>query len=162
LSDERPTSLHLVRHTDAGDRDLFVGEDLTRPLSKKGRRQAIAVAERLFPARLARLVSSPAVRCVESLEPLAKSSGLSLEEADELVEGSDPVAALEFMLGLSPSSGAQLVACSHGDIITGIVETLLAGGVASEGRPRLEKGATTEFVLSPTGRPVLLRFVKAP
>ena len=70
--------LYLVRHAHAGSRSSWEGRDLHRPLSKKGRRQADAIADLLAEAGIERLLSSPARRCVQTLEPLAAQSGTKL------------------------------------------------------------------------------------
>ncbi len=68
-------TIYLVRHAKAGDRAGYDGDDTLRPLSGKGRRQAVAICERL--SRLivklpdALLLSSPYIRCIQTLEPLA-------------------------------------------------------------------------------------------
>ena len=46
-ADRRPMSIFVVRHAKAGSRDSWDGDDLLRPLTKAGRRQAEAVADRL-------------------------------------------------------------------------------------------------------------------
>lgn len=158
MTQRRAPALFLLRHADAGDRESFVGDDLTRPLSEKGRRQAASIAERLAPVGLASLVSSPALRCTETLAPLAALSGLALEEIDLLVEGADPDKALHFLLELEPRPGAAIVACSHGDVLGSIVATLLGRELAYEGSPKLQKGATVEVSFE-DDRPAHLRFV---
>jgi Histidine phosphatase superfamily (branch 1) len=91
-----PGEALLVRHADAGDRRAWSGPDELRPLDRSGRRQAAALAELLAPLAPRRIVSSPAVRCRETVEPLAAALGLPVEESDALAEGAprDPVRAL--------------------------------------------------------------------
>ena len=49
-----------------------VGDDRLRPLSGKGRAQSVLLADRLAPLAVGTLVSSPYLRCVETLQPLAE------------------------------------------------------------------------------------------
>ena len=66
------------------------------------------LAERDF----SRIVSSPYVRCVQSVEPLAEARGLHVEAVDALAEGAGEAAALELFRSLD----APAVACVHGDL----------------------------------------------
>jgi cyanophycinase len=135
---KRPTAaLYLVRHAEAGDRTRYVGDDLSRPLTEDGHEQAKEIAARLGSLPLARLVTSPARRCVETLDPLAEASGLALENLHQLVEGADPDDALATLLALTPMVTSRVVACSHGDVLTGIVATLLAQGAEADGKTKL-------------------------
>jgi 8-oxo-(d)GTP phosphatase len=77
-------TVYLVRHAKAGDREAWEGDDDLRPLSKPGRRQAAGLVDLLRPAGIRRLVSSPAVRCVQTLEPLGEALGLAVELDDAL------------------------------------------------------------------------------
>jgi 8-oxo-dGTP diphosphatase len=76
----------LKRHASAGDRDAWEEDDLLRPLDKRGRRQAAELVELLAPYELDRILSSPAVRCVQTVEPLAEARGLEIERREELSE----------------------------------------------------------------------------
>lgn len=68
----------------------------------------------LLPFGPERLVSSPYLRCRQTVEPLAAALALGLEEADELAEG----AGREQMLGLVRGLGdATAVLCTHGDLV---------------------------------------------
>jgi 8-oxo-(d)GTP phosphatase len=108
----------LVRHTRAGERDEWTGDDRLRPLDKKGRRQAEALAGTLAELGATRLLSSPYVRCVQTLEPAAERLGLPIEERDELAEGAsaDEVKALLHELG-----GSVPALSTHGDVIESLL-----------------------------------------
>ena len=77
----------LVRHAKAGDRSTWQGDDDGRPLTKAGRRQARALVDVFAGRPINRIVSSPAVRCVDTVEPLAEARGLAVEVRNELREG---------------------------------------------------------------------------
>ena len=72
--------LILVRHTSAGHKDDWAGEDLRRPLDAGGALDALLLADLLacFAPR-ARVISSPALRCTESVRPYAARFGGSVE-----------------------------------------------------------------------------------
>ena len=67
--------LYLVRHAKAGGRQEWRGDDRLRPLSKEGRRQADSLARRLARLTTGDLLSSPYLRCVQTVEPLASVVG---------------------------------------------------------------------------------------
>ncbi len=81
------STIHLIRHAKAKNRLTWEEPDHLRPLTKRGRREALAIAARLGEEPVARLVSSPFVRCVQTLEPLALALELPIETTDELAEG---------------------------------------------------------------------------
>jgi len=104
--------LLLVRHARAGDRKCWQGDDRLRPLDARGARQAERLVEVLAGHRLDRIVSSPYVRCVQTVEPLARGRGLPVEEREELAEG----AGLDAFIGLARELGAAAVSV-HGDLV---------------------------------------------
>lgn len=76
----------LVRHASAGDRYEWEGDDRLRPLDERGRRQANELVELLEQYEVTRLYSSPALRCVQTVEPFAQARGFDIEIRDELSE----------------------------------------------------------------------------
>jgi 8-oxo-(d)GTP phosphatase len=76
----------LVRHASAGDRYEWEGDDRLRPLDERGRRQADELVELLEQYEVTRLLSSPSLRCVQTVEPFAEAHGLGIEIRDELSE----------------------------------------------------------------------------
>lgn len=137
--------LFLIRHAQAGDRTNSQ-RDRFRPLTPKGHRRAEELAAILGHQGVARVLSSPATRCWQTVAPLAKAAGVEVEEVDELWEGSslDDVFALFDELVVP-----VVVACSHGDIIPEVVDALHRAGVPVTGRG-CEKGSI--WVLDHDGR----------
>jgi 8-oxo-(d)GTP phosphatase len=128
-------SLLVVRHADAGRRDHYQGDDRERPLSAKGRTQAASLVDMLRDYRPTAILSSPFVRCVETVQPLADALALPVETTDALAEGHQSEA-LEL---LAHRSGVSEVFCTHGDVAAAILEALAGrGDPADEGR--LQKG----------------------
>jgi len=78
---------YVVRHAKAGSRSHWSGDDRKRPLSKKGQQQAEAIASRLGNLRIASVFSSPYLRCVQTVEPLARKLHLEVTQSIELAEG---------------------------------------------------------------------------
>ncbi|MCW2966202.1 MAG: hypothetical protein JWO17_3454 [Actinomycetia bacterium] len=105
--------LLLVRHASAGDRDAWEGDDRERPLDERGRKQAEDLVERLELYPIEAILSSPARRCVETVEPLARSRGLEIEHRPELSEerqGAEGVALVRSL------AGRDVVVCGHGGL----------------------------------------------
>jgi 8-oxo-dGTP diphosphatase len=120
----------LVRHGRAGDRDEWTGDDRLRPLDKRGRRQADAMVAPLAGYALSRLVSSPYVRCVQTLEPLSARVGLPVEHDAAIAEGAPFEKARGLIIDrLGPG---PVVLCTHGDVVEALV---------GEGEPK-KKGST--------------------
>lgn len=132
-------ALYLVRHAKAGDRSTWDGDDRKRPLSKKGHAQASRLATSLHPLvtphREARLVSSPYVRCTQTLEPLALLLGRPVTRDSALAEGYDRDGALALLVALPVGS----VLCSHGDVIPDVMSALERRGAVFTNEPDWRK-----------------------
>ena len=63
---------YLVRHAKAGSRERWTAPDRDRPLTAAGRVQAAALT-RLLQATTRVVSSSPYLRCVETVAPLAEA-----------------------------------------------------------------------------------------
>ena len=119
----------LVRHARAGERARWSGDDQLRPLDGKGRRQADAIVAPLAGYAITRLVSSPYLRCVQTLDPLSERLTLPVEDDPALAEGVPAADALGLIERLGPG---PIVLCTHGDVMEALV---------GEGEPK-KKGAT--------------------
>lgn len=111
-------SLLLIRHAGAGDREDWEGDDLQRPLDERGRKQAERLVELLAPYPVARVVSSPADRCVQTVEPLARVRGLPVELREELGEDLQDTAGVALVRALADDDVA--VSC-HGGLSDALV-----------------------------------------
>jgi len=133
--------MYLLRHARAGRRSAWKGDDELRPLSKVGRRQAAALLDLLADAEIEQIVSSPYVRCVQSVQALSAERDLEIDVVDELREG----APLEDALRLVEKvSGHSTVLCTHGDIVQALLTHYKASGV-KVGKLRMEKGSVWAF-----------------
>jgi broad specificity phosphatase PhoE len=118
-------SVLLLRHAWAGKRDEWRGDDSLRPLDERGRLQALALRE-LATRGIRRIVSSPYRRCIETVEPLAAELGIAVEVDDRLAEGTPPPLALSLLADLEGG-----LACTHGDVIEGVLGYGLRKGAAA-------------------------------
>jgi phosphohistidine phosphatase SixA len=116
--------LILVRHASAGHRHHWAGEDLLRPLDAEGALDALLLADLLacFAPR-ARVISSPALRCTESVRPYAARFGGSVEAKavlalpgramDSFVDRTDRAETLRDLFRNLVAAGQPVVACLH-------------------------------------------------
>ena len=138
--------LLVVRHARAGRRSAWEGDDATRPLSARGQVQAEALVPLLAEYRPRRILSSPALRCFETVRPLADALDLPIESVGELAEGKG-TAALHL---LHRMAGETAVLSSHGDIAGEVLDALTPGLTAKDRRKlRLLKGEV--WVIQSTG-----------
>ncbi|WP_028661701.1 NUDIX hydrolase [Saccharomonospora saliphila] len=120
------TTLLLVRHAKAGNRENWTGDDDLRPLSDAGVRQARALRVLLRAFRPDRVVSAPRLRCVQTVQSVADDAGVEVELEPRLSEegyASDPVEGLALLRALAATGGTPVV-CSQGGAIPGLVATL--------------------------------------
>jgi broad specificity phosphatase PhoE len=131
--------IYLVRHAHAGNKAHWKGPDLARPLSAQGRKEALGLIDQLRDLPVRRLLSSPAERCLQTMEPLAGKLGQRIEPLDALgVDGTGP-AVLELLT--SPAM-AEAALCTHGEVIGKVFDELQAVGIELSGPLRWRKGST--------------------
>lgn len=133
--------IYLVRHGAAQSRKAWDGDDSLRPLTKKGRRQATGLVGLLDGAPVGRVMSSPSLRCIQTVEPLAEAYGLDVEIAPELREGTPAAAAVEIVRRQAREPTATVL-CSHGDVIPGVLGGLRKRGLHLVDPQRWAKGST--------------------
>ncbi len=131
----RRSTVYLVRHAKAGERRVWDGDDVERPLSKSGWKQAEALGKRLAKKHVTDLISSPYLRCVETLEPLAEALDRKVVADDRLLEGVGFEGALELLHEV----GDGAVLCSHGDVIPELIQALVRRGMEVKAPPDWRK-----------------------
>ncbi|MEX0663425.1 MAG: phosphoglycerate mutase family protein [Acidimicrobiia bacterium] len=135
--------LFVIRHAKAGSRDAWPADDELRPVSKAGRRQSSALAAFLANEGITRIVSSPAARCRQTVEPLAENLRLPVDLSDAIAEG----APLDESLALVDKVADETAAlCTHGDVVGNLLWHFERLGV-QVGEVRMEKASTWVFDL---------------
>jgi 8-oxo-dGTP diphosphatase len=140
-------SVYLVRHARAGSRGRWKGDDALRPLSKIGRGQSDEIAKRLLRKPIVTIVSSPFVRCVETVQPLADKRKLTVETSDSLAEGARLAQALRLF---EKVQDRESVLCTHGDVMEDLLDHFGRHGVKLRDH-RMEKGSIWVFDVGPGG-----------
>ena len=125
----------LVRHAKAGNPDKWAPPDDLRPLTARGEAQARTLVTLLADFEIVRVLSSPYLRCAQTVAPLAAALGRAVEPTDDLAEGQGP-AGLVLVRSLVWAAG-HTVLCTHGDVVEEVLDGL---GVRRDDGTR--KGAT--------------------
>ena len=133
LVPEQTVPLIVLRHASAGPKR---GDDLRRPLDAKGQRQAAVLASLLAAyAPHARVLSSPARRCVDTVRPYATQ----IEEHPDLLttSGVGP----EPLIRALVSAGQPAIVCVHRENLPAVIAAAYAAlGAPGPADPALPKG----------------------
>ncbi len=116
----------VVRHSAARPRDAWPRADAERPLVAAGRRQANAVGELLRCWRPEYLLSSPWLRCLETLAPYAGPEGLRVRTKGGLTESGyrrNPDRARRHLDRLI-QRGRPAALCTHRPVLVGLLAAL--------------------------------------
>lgn len=135
--------IHLVRHAHAGDPNAWTHDDDLRPLSDRGMGQAERLVGILAVPRPAVVYSSPSLRCVATVLPLARHLSMPVATLAELYEGGDAEAVVDRLV----AGPAPVVACTHGDVLANLLGLLIARGITLPSL-RTEKGSTWTLEVS--------------
>jgi 8-oxo-dGTP diphosphatase len=152
-------TVYLVRHARAGDRSRWTGDDWLRPLSVRGHRQAYLLIKLLADAKFDRILSSPYVRCMQTVVPIASARGLPVEPVEALGEGEPLGDGLE-LVQKHAISGALL--SMHGDLMPMLLDHYASSGVEMTDKLRWPKGCTWVLETDPTGEVVRARYLPPP
>ena len=126
----------LVRHGKAVPPEHWDGPDSTRPLLHKGLLQAQDIAGGLLAFGPELIVSSPATRCLATMEPLREMSGAlvkisqSISQEEYQSRGTRAIAAMEKRL----AKRTPTVMCSHGPVFPQLVSAAAQAGHADKGQ----------------------------
>lgn len=105
----------VARHARAQRRKAWQGADVRRPLTKGGRVRAMQLKDLFAAFGTERIVSSAAVRCVQTVHPYAEAAGLPLRGYESLTEEAhikNPEAAAATFASLLRKKRSRVV-CVH-------------------------------------------------
>jgi 8-oxo-dGTP diphosphatase len=122
---QRTWALIVLRHANAVARRHWRGPDLERPLTPRGRIQAQALPGVLAAYGVSRVISSPAVRCIETVRPYA-SGPLELDPAFDEVDVEEAKPAVLTLMD-TPEHAAPpggLVVCTHRPTLGPLLDAL--------------------------------------
>ena len=151
-------TFYVVRHAKAGSRSQWPEDDRLRPLNKKGIKQAEALIALLEALPITAVYSSPFLRCVQTVGPLARAHKLPVKQTSQLAEGHGLAGAMQVM-GHPKLDHAVL--STHGDIVWELVEVLVNQRVIKPGTGGFDKGSTWVVDVE-DGAFTRARFISAP
>jgi 8-oxo-dGTP diphosphatase len=126
-------ALIALRHGKAVPPGDWSGEDATRPLTERGVTQAVANVPTVSAWRPRKLITSPAVRCVATVAPLAAAYGLKTKQESGISQDAHEsgVGTVREVIGKRVRKRKSAVLCSHGPVLPEILrEIALATGTA--------------------------------
>src|ERR1700674_972388 len=151
-------ALYFIRHAKAGSRSHWQGDDRARPLSKSGVRQAEGLVSVLGSDAISAVFSSPYLRCVQTVEPLARARRLAVQETRHLAEGARLKGAYRF---IEDPDLDDAVLCTHGDVIQELVADLIRRRIVKASQVELDKGSIWVVEVE-DGSPVGAHYIPAP
>jgi 8-oxo-dGTP diphosphatase len=118
------TPLLVLRHSKAVPRKAWPGSDLSRPLSPAGREHANSLAAALAALGTQRVVSSDAVRCVDTVRPFAALHRIMVELEPLFSEEGFAVAGPRGAATVIDSlvGGVPAAVCSHRPVLPTLIE----------------------------------------
>jgi broad specificity phosphatase PhoE len=134
------------------------GNDRERALTKSGRKQAEELVSLLGAYPITAVWSSPYLRCVQTVEPIAKDRKLKVQETRYLAEGARLKGAYRF---IEDPDLEDTVLCTHGDVILELVDDLIRRRLIKPSQTAFEKGSTWAVEVE-DGSPVGARYIPAP
>ena len=152
-------TVYLIRHAKAGDRDTWCDDDRLRPLSGRGHRQARLLIDMLKDATFDRVLSSPFVRCMETVVPIAAARGLPVEPVEALAEGGRIDEALALV---RKHSDPGAILCMHGDLMPMLLDHYASAGIDIPDEREWPKGCTWALDTDPTGEVVRAIYLDPP
>jgi broad specificity phosphatase PhoE/ADP-ribose pyrophosphatase YjhB (NUDIX family) len=120
--------LLLVRHARSRSRSGWTGADPLRPLNPRGRERAKELIPILAAYGVTRVVTSPSVRCLDTVLPYAVAAGKRARLKPGLSEegfAEQPERAPYHLTRLLERGHAAVV-CSHGPVLPALLERLAA------------------------------------
>nr|WP_255573554.1 NUDIX domain-containing protein [Cryobacterium sp. TMT1-21] len=112
--------LLLVRGAAAMPRETWSLAEEDRPLAPEGRAMALSLRALSAFFEIDRILSAPAARCIETVEPLARSEILRVDVSPHLSDG--PIdRAMEL---IEDARGTGTVLCTHEEVVSGILTEL--------------------------------------
>ncbi len=146
-------ALIALRHAKAAF-DSPSGTDADRRLTPRGQAQARAVVPVLSAWGPTRIVSSTAARCLATVAPLAKSTGIEVKKAPQLsqdgweLQHHEPAGVRE-VVDRRVAKGRTTVLCSHAPVLPEILEQIAEATDSPNGARMTRAGilGTAEFTV---------------
>lgn len=146
-------ALIALRHAKAAF-DSPSGTDADRRLTPRGQAQARAVVPVLAAWGPTRIVSSTAARCLATVAPLAKATGIEVKKSQQLSQdgwetAQHDAAGVREVIDRRVSKGRTTVLCSHAPVLPEILEQIAEATGSPNGGRMTRAGilGTAEFTV---------------
>ncbi len=129
----RTFAIIALRHAKAAPPYQFPGPDAERPLTERGLGEARSIVPGLLSFAPQKIVSSTALRCRQTVQPLAKALALGVKTTDAISQDAFEYGESDIrsVVGRRIAKGVTAVLCSHGPVLPEIVrEVARATGTA--------------------------------
>ncbi len=122
----RTFAVIAVRHGKAMPAQNWDGPDSTRPLMHRGSDQAVGIAKGINAFGPQKIISSTAVRCVATVQPLSRLAGLPIKTRDAISQDAfeDGTGDVTSIVAKRLKRQASVALCSHGPVIPQLVDEL--------------------------------------
>ena len=134
--------LILLRHGKAVSPSEWGGDDGDRPLDILGQRQAKKLLPSYLPFQVKEVHSSDAMRCIETVESLARALKINIVISEDLGEyrnSSNKDAAFDYVQDVIETENSAML-CSHNPILPMVVRKLIGRKTFRELDARLRPG----------------------
>ncbi|MDQ1536080.1 MAG: 8-oxo-(d)GTP phosphatase [Actinomycetota bacterium] len=131
--------LVIVRHAKSRSRSAWPDADPLRPLTPRGHRRAEALVPLLAAYGVTRVVTSPSVRCLDTVLPYAVAAGQQARLKPGLSEegfAEQPDRAPYHLTRLL-ERGSATVVCTHGPVLPVLLERLAASADPDESEAKV-------------------------
>ena len=123
----RTFAIIALRHGKATPAENWDGPDATRPLLQRGIDQSLSVALGIAAYRPAKLISSTAERCLQTIAPTARFTGLPVTEKAEISQDAyrSDSAAVSKVIAKRLRKRVTTVLCSHGPVLPQLIDAVV-------------------------------------
>lgn len=122
----RTFAIIIARHGKALPPGSWDGPDATRPLMHRGRQQSTRIAPSLAAYGPHRILSSDAVRCLETVAPLSELTGVPVRPTHGISQDAygSRESTVEKVIAKRLRRGRTVVLCSHGPVIPELIRAI--------------------------------------
>ncbi|MGM7679545.1 NUDIX hydrolase [Microbacterium sp. A94] len=115
-----------LRHAKAVGRSDWEMSDASRVLTERGKKQAAAIVAPLLAFGVRKIITSDAVRCVQTITPLAKALDRKPVQTELISQDAweDGRSDARMVIGKRVRTGKPAVLCSHGPVLPDIFSEL--------------------------------------
>ncbi len=138
----RTFAIIALRHAKAVPPGSWPGPDSTRPLEPVGLAQARSAARAIAAYSPTKIISSTAVRCVSTVEPLSVLTGLDVKATSALSQDAHEEGAAQVYRVVTKRVAKRepVVLCSHGPVLPDIIDEI-ADAAGSDRSSRLRRAS---------------------